>query len=98
MPRVDTKDRKILEEFISLFELFDEATVLTQDECYATISLVAPTVLGILLELELFSSTLILVSLCKTPISSAKSPFCGLLRHFDIDLPVDSHCIILVLL
>jgi hypothetical protein len=68
---LDSKDRKILEEFISLFELFNEATVLTQGESYATISLVAPTVLGILFELEreLNSSTLILVSLCKTLIS-----------------------------
>lgn len=32
-----TRDRKILEEFVSLFELFHEATVLTQDESYATI-------------------------------------------------------------
>jgi len=91
---LNSRDRKILEEFISLFELFDEATVLTQGESYATISLVAPTVLGILfdLERELSSSTLILVSLCKTLISSLKSRFSGLLRHFEIDVPVDSHC------
>ena len=90
---LNTRDRKILEEFISLFELFDEATVLTQGESYATISLVAPTVLRILfdLERELSSSTLILVSLCKTLILSIKSRFSGLLRHFEIDVPFASH-------
>ncbi|CAF5087461.1 unnamed protein product, partial [Rotaria magnacalcarata] len=57
---LNSKDRKVLEEFVSLFELFNEATVLTQGESYATICLVAPTVLGILfdLERELGSSTL----------------------------------------
>jgi hypothetical protein len=90
---LNTKDRKILEEFVSLFELFHEATVLTQGESYATISLVAPTILGILydLEHELSSSTLILVSLCKALISSIKCRFSGLLRHFEIDVPFDSH-------
>jgi hypothetical protein len=63
---LSTKDRKILEEFVSLFELFDEATVLTQGEQYATISLVAPIVLGLLrdLEREHDSPTLSLTSLC----------------------------------
>lgn len=65
---LSTKDRKILEEFVSLFELFYEATVLTQGDSYATISLVAPTILGILydLERELSSTALTLTSLCKT--------------------------------
>ncbi|CAM4985822.1 unnamed protein product [Rotaria socialis] len=44
---LNSKDRKVLEEFVSLFELFNEATLLTQGESYATICLVAPTVLGI---------------------------------------------------
>jgi hypothetical protein len=90
---LSSKDRKILEEFVSLFELFNEATVLTQGESYATITLVAPTVLGILfdLERELSSSTLTLVSLCKALISSIKARFSGLLRHFEIDVPFDSY-------
>jgi hypothetical protein len=91
---LNSKDRKILEEFISLFELFNEATVLTQGESYTTVSLVAPTVLGILFDLDLerklSSSTLILVSLCKTLISSIKARFSGLLRHFEIDVSFDS--------
>ncbi|CAF3674926.1 unnamed protein product, partial [Rotaria socialis] len=88
------RDRKILEEFVSLFELFNEATVLTQGESYATASLVAPTVLGILFDLEheLNSSTLILVSLCKTLISSRKARFSGLPRQFEIDVPNNSYC------
>ncbi|CAF1325542.1 unnamed protein product [Rotaria sp. Silwood1] len=89
---LNSRDRKILEEFVSLFELFNEATVLTQGESYATVTLVAPTVLGILfdLERELSSSTLILSSLCETLISSIKARFSGLLRHFEIDVPFDS--------
>ena len=88
-----TRDRKILEKFVSLFELFYEATVLTQDESYATIGLVAPIVLGILydLEHELSTSILILVSLCKALISSIESRFSELLRPFEIDVPFDSH-------
>ena len=86
---LNTKDRKILEEFVALFELFNEATVLTQGDSYATITLVAPSILGILydLERELSSQTLNLSSLCKTLISSIKSRFSGLLRHFDIEVP-----------
>lgn len=90
---INSKERKVLEEFVSLFELFNEATVLTQGESYTTISLVAPTILGILfdLERELSSSSLILVDLCKTLISSIKARFSGLLRHFEIDVPFHSH-------
>ncbi|UJR18451.1 hypothetical protein I4U23_005356 [Adineta vaga] len=86
--------RLTLEEFVSLFELFNEATVLTQGQSYTTISLVAPTVLGILfdLERELCSSSSTLVPLCKTLISSIKARFSGLLRHFEIDVPFDSFC------
>ncbi|CAF4431475.1 unnamed protein product [Rotaria sp. Silwood2] len=86
---LNTKDRKILEDFVSLFELFNEATVLTQGECYATVSLVAPTILGILFDLERehASSNLSLVSLCEALLSSLKARFSGLLRHFEIDVP-----------
>ncbi|CAF2128590.1 unnamed protein product [Rotaria magnacalcarata] len=91
---LNSKDRKVLEDFVSLFELFNEATVLTQGESYATICLVAPTVLGILfdLERELGSSTLTLVSLCEALIASIKARFSGLLRHFEIEVPVDTYC------
>ncbi|CAM4794704.1 unnamed protein product [Rotaria magnacalcarata] len=91
---LNSKDRKVLEEFVSLFELFNEATVLTQGESYATICLVAPTVLGILfdLERELGSSTLTLVSLCEALIASIKARFSGLLRYFEIDVPFNTYC------
>ncbi|CAF4766171.1 unnamed protein product [Rotaria magnacalcarata] len=87
-----SRDRKSLEEFVSLFELFNQATVLTQGESYATVTLVAPTVLSILYDLqrELSSSTLILTCLCEALISSIKARFSGLLRHFEIDVPFDS--------
>ncbi|CAF2153412.1 unnamed protein product [Rotaria magnacalcarata] len=91
---LNSKDRKVLEEFVSLFELFNEATVLTQGESYATICLVAPTVLGILfdLERELGSSTLPIVSLCEALIASIKARFSGLLRYFEIDVPFNTYC------
>ncbi|CAF4667929.1 unnamed protein product [Rotaria socialis] len=90
---LNTKDRKTLEDFVSLFELFNEATVLTQGECYATISLAAPTILGILIDLEheRAASDLSLVSLCEALISSIKARFNGLLRHFEIDVPFASY-------
>jgi hypothetical protein len=90
---LNTRDRRILEEFISLFELFNEATKLTQGEQYATISLVAPSVLGLLhdLERERESSTLSLTSLCDALLSSLKARFSGLLRHFEIDVPSATH-------
>jgi hypothetical protein len=49
---LNTRDRRVLEEFVSLFELFNEATKLTQGEQYPTISLVAPSILGLLNDLE----------------------------------------------
>ncbi|CAM4984030.1 unnamed protein product [Rotaria socialis] len=62
---------------------------LSKGENFVTISLAAPTILGILfdLERELNSSSLVLTSLCETLISSIKARFSGLLRHFDYDVP-----------
>ncbi|CAF3342438.1 unnamed protein product, partial [Rotaria socialis] len=93
-PILNSKDRKVLAEFVFLFELFNEATVLTQGESYATICLVALTVLGILfdLERELGSSTLTLVSLCEALIASIKARFSGLLRYFEIDVRFNTYC------
>ena len=87
----NSKDKKILEEFVFLLELFNEATIIIQGESYTTISLVAPTVVGILFDLErkLCSSTLTLASLCKTLTKSIKMRFSGLLRHFEIEVPFD---------
>jgi hypothetical protein len=38
---LNSKDEKVLEEFVFLFGLFNQATVLTQGESYATVGLVA---------------------------------------------------------
>ncbi|CAF3388060.1 unnamed protein product [Rotaria socialis] len=78
---------------VSLFDLFNEATILTQGECYATISLVAPTILGILIDLEheRAASNLSLVSLCEALLSSIKARFSGLLHHFETDVPFASY-------
>lgn len=53
---------------MSLFELFN--ALITQRESVVTMSLVAPTMLGIFydLERELNSSSLLLTSLCETRI------------------------------
>ena len=90
---LNIRDRKVLEEFVSLFELFNEATKLTQAEQYTTIGLVAPSVLGLLhdLEHELESSTLTLTSLCQSLLTSLKARFSGLLRHFEVDVPTDKY-------
>ncbi|CAF1559875.1 unnamed protein product [Rotaria magnacalcarata] len=76
-----------------LTDLNKNSTILTQGECYATISLVAPTILGILIDLEheLAASNLSLVSLCEALISSIKARFSGLLCHFEIDVPFASY-------
>ena len=73
--------------------MFNEATILTQGESYITISLIAPKVLDILfdLERELCSSTLTLVSFCKTLIESIKVRFSGLLRYFEIEVPFNTY-------
>ncbi|CAM4844986.1 unnamed protein product [Rotaria magnacalcarata] len=90
---LNTKDRKTLEDFVSSFELFNEATILTQGESYATISLVALTILSILIDLEheRAASNLSLVSLCEALISSIKARSSGLLRHFEIDVRFASY-------
>lgn len=71
---------------MSLFELFN--ALITQRESVVTMSLVAPTMLGIFydLERELYSSSVLLTSLCATLISSMKVRFSGLLRHFNFDV------------
>ena len=80
------------EGFVFLFELLDEATILTQGESYATLSLVEATVIAILcdLERERDLSELILGSLCDAVLSSLKARFGGVLRHFVIDVPFDN--------
>jgi hypothetical protein len=84
------KDLAVLGEFISIFTLFVEATTRTQAEQCVSISLVAPSILGIYYDLEnevkLCKYT---SSLCNTLINSLKQRFGGLLLNLEI--PVDDH-------
>ncbi|CAM4986083.1 unnamed protein product, partial [Rotaria socialis] len=82
-----------LKKVADLAKLPHTTTILTQGECYATISLVAPTILGILIDLEheRAASNLSLVSLCEALLSSIKARFSGLLHHFETDVPFASY-------
>ncbi|CAF3334021.1 unnamed protein product [Rotaria sp. Silwood2] len=84
------KDLAILREFISILTLFVEATTRTQAEQCVSISLVAPSILGIYYDLEnelkLCKYT---SSLCNALINSLKERFGGLLLNLEI--PVDGH-------
>jgi len=84
------KDLVILREFISIFALFAEATTRTQAEQCVSISLVAPSVLGIYYDLENESKLCKYTSsLCDTLMKSLKERFGGLLMNLEI--PVDDH-------
>jgi len=87
---LSTKDLSILREFISIFTLFVEATTRTQAEQCISISLVAPSILGIYYDLEnelkLCKYT---SSLCNTLLKSLKERFGGLLLNLEI--PIDDH-------
>lgn len=84
------KDIAILREFISIFALFAEATVQTQTGSGVSVSLVAPSVLGIYFDLEnernvcKYSG-----SLCAVLLQSMKQRFGGLLLN--LELPVESN-------
>jgi hypothetical protein len=87
---LSTKDIAVLHEFISIFVLFAEATIRTQAEQSVSISLVAPSILGIYYDLEnelkLCKYT---SSLCKALINSLKERFGGLLLN--LKLPVEDY-------
>jgi len=84
------KDLVVLREFMSIFTLFVEATTRTQGEQCVSISLVAPSILGIYFDLENESKLCKYTSsLCNTLINSLKERFGGLLLNLEI--PVDDH-------
>ncbi|CAF1275325.1 unnamed protein product, partial [Didymodactylos carnosus] len=83
---LSTKERQIVDEFISLFELFNEATIKTQSENKPPISIVAPSVLEILADLEK-EKCKYLETLRASLLNSLKSRFGGLLSYFNIELP-----------
>mgnify|MGYP002474366779 CR=1 FL=1 len=82
-----TKDYQILNEFVSLFILLAEATVITQSEKTPSVSFVAPTILAIYFDLlsekENVSFTL---PLCKALLSSLISRFGGLFEQLEIEV------------
>lgn len=79
------KDLSVLREFISIFTLFAEATTRTQTERCVSISLVAPSVLGIYFDLENeLKSCKHTSSLCKALTYSLKQRFGGLLLNLEI--------------
>ncbi|CAF1494749.1 unnamed protein product [Adineta ricciae] len=82
-----TKDYQILNEFISLFILLAEATVITQGEKTPSISFVAPTILAIYFDLlsEKEDVTFTL-PLCKALLSSLISRFGDLFEQLDVEV------------
>ncbi|CAF1534752.1 unnamed protein product, partial [Rotaria sordida] len=84
------KDLAVLREFISIFTLLVETTNRTQAEQCVSISLVAPSVLGIYYDLENeLKLCKYISSLCNALIISLKERFGGLLLNLGI--PVDDH-------
>ncbi|CAF1511795.1 unnamed protein product [Adineta ricciae] len=84
-----TKDFDILNEFVSLFTLFADATTITQSENIPSISYVAPTLLSIYYDLlNERSSVRYTSSLCDALSSSLVARFGGLFEQLHI--PIDS--------
>jgi hypothetical protein len=84
------KDLAILRQFISIFTLFVKATIRTQAEDCVSISLVAPSIMGIYFDIENESkSCKYTSSLCNTLLKSLKERFSGFLLNLGI--PVDDH-------
>ena len=86
---LSVKDISILREFLSIFALFAEATIQTQTGSNVSISMVAPSVLGIYFDLENEAKVCKYTgSLCTSLLKSLKQRFGGLLLNLDI--PVSS--------
>ena len=79
---LSTKDLTILREFVSVFALFSEATTRAQTEQCVSISLVAPSIIGIYYDLENELKS------CKYA-NSLKERFGGLL--INLEILVDNH-------
>ncbi|CAF1038353.1 unnamed protein product [Didymodactylos carnosus] len=86
--RLLPKDLAILNEFVSLFAHFAEATIKTQADKSPSISLVAPSSLGIYLDLqnELQNNCNHTLALCKVLLNPLKSRFGGLLEKLYINI------------
>ncbi|CAF3602139.1 unnamed protein product, partial [Rotaria sp. Silwood2] len=80
------KNKEILDEFMALLYLFNEATVLAQADQTVTISIVGPILLNILSDLEFERTKSERTSLlCNALISSLKTRFGGFYKHFNIN-------------
>ncbi|CAF0941124.1 unnamed protein product [Rotaria sordida] len=80
------KNKEILDEFMGLLYLFNEATVLTQADQTVTISIVGPILLNILSDLEFERTKSERTSLlCDALVSSLKTRFGGFYKHFNIN-------------
>ncbi len=80
------KNKEVLDEFMALLCLFNEATILTQGDQTVTISIVGPILLNLLSDLELERTKSERTSvLCDALISSLKTRFSGFYKHFSMN-------------
>ncbi|CAM4961709.1 unnamed protein product [Rotaria socialis] len=83
---ITEKNKEVLDEFMTLLYLFNEATVLIQADQTVTISMVGPILLNLLSDLELERKKSERVYLMGDAlISSLKTRFGGFYKHFSID-------------
>ena len=85
------RDLSMLNEFLSLLLLFDEATTVTQAQRSPSISLVGPSIVSIYYDLINERNSLTYTTIfCNTLRSSSIARFGGLLKSLDIefDIPV----------
>ena len=87
---LSVKDIAILREFVSIFALFAEATTQTQTGSSVSVSLVAPSILGIYFDLESEAKVCKYTGpLCAVLLRSMKQRFGGLLLN--LELPVENN-------
>jgi hypothetical protein len=80
-----TRDISVLQEFVTVFALFAEATTRTQVENSTSISLVAPIIMSIYFDLQNEQTNCKYVgAMCRALITSLKERFGGLLERFEL--------------
>jgi hypothetical protein len=83
---ITEKNKEVLDEFMTLLCLFNEATILTQADQTVTISMVGPILLNLLTDLEQERKKPERIYLmCDALISSLKTRFGGFYKHFSIE-------------
>ena len=84
---LNTRDLTMLQEFVSLFSLFAEATTVTQRQNSPSISFVAPSILAIYFDLMNERQNIrYTTTLCDSLLCSLLSRFGGLLEQMDINI------------